>query len=326
MRNALWLRLAAVLTVVGCAGMAASADNPAPPVSPVKLIFLHHSTGENWLNDDNGALGRALMGNHYFVSDTNYGWGPDSIGDSTDIGQWWLWFRSPQSPAYMGAVYGEGGQNCGYSRLENDPGGDNTVIMFKSCFPNSALQGDPDDPVPEIEDNPLRGEGSWSEFHTVANAKGIYLDLLEYFKTRQDKLFIAIAAPPLTDPTYASNARAFNQWLVNEWLKDYPYPNVAVFDFYTILTTNGGSPDLNDLGRETGNHHRWWNGVVQHKVDGDNDSNPNISEYPSDDDHPSRAGNLKATGEVPEMLNVFYNRWKGASGHSHSRPVAPPGR
>ena len=27
----------------------ALADNPSPPASPVKLIFIHHSTGGHWL-------------------------------------------------------------------------------------------------------------------------------------------------------------------------------------------------------------------------------------------------------------------------------------
>ncbi|MCL5957721.1 MAG: hypothetical protein M1358_00130, partial [Chloroflexi bacterium] len=55
-----------------------------PAGKPVRLIFIHHSTGENWLADDNGGLGLALRDHNYFVSDTNYGWGPDSIGDTTD--------------------------------------------------------------------------------------------------------------------------------------------------------------------------------------------------------------------------------------------------
>ena len=138
---------------------------------------------------------------------------------------------------------------------------------------------------------------SSSEYHTVANAKGIYLDLLDYFRTRQDKLFIVITAPPVSDPSYADNARAFNNWLVDTWLTGYPYNNVFVFDFYNVLTTNGGIPMVNDLDQEEGNHHRWWNNDVQHKTDGDSDANPNVSEYATalDDDHPNRAGNLKAT-------------------------------
>ncbi|MGR8935730.1 MAG: hypothetical protein ACU837_15300, partial [Gammaproteobacteria bacterium] len=31
-------------------------DNPNPPEQTVKLIFIHHSTGENWLRDDYGYL------------------------------------------------------------------------------------------------------------------------------------------------------------------------------------------------------------------------------------------------------------------------------
>ena len=284
--------------------------NPDAPAQAVRLIFIHHSTGENWLADENGGLGKVLRDSNYFVSDTNYGWGPDSIGDRTDIGNWREWFRGPGSATYLNALYSEGDQNCSYSRLSPAPSGANEIILFKSCFPNSALQGDPDDPVPSIADNPLQGEGSGSEYHTVANAKGIYRDLLEYFETRQDKLFIVITAPPLSDPTYAANARAFNQWLVNDWLKDYPDKNVAVFDFYNVLTTNRGNPDTNDLNQETGNHHRFWQNAIQHKTDGDDDGNPHILEYPSDDDHPSRAGNQKATGEFATWLNVTYHIWK----------------
>jgi hypothetical protein len=37
--------------------------NPAPPVSPVKLIFIHHSCGKNWLTKGNGGLDIALKNN-----------------------------------------------------------------------------------------------------------------------------------------------------------------------------------------------------------------------------------------------------------------------
>lgn len=285
-------------------------DDPSPPQQTARLIFVHHSTGENWLEDDNGGLGMALKENNYFVSDTNYGWGPNGIGDHTDIGNWWEWFRGPDSAKILKALYTEGGQNSDYSRLEKDPGGENEIVMFKSCFPNSGLRGDPNDQVPSIDSNPLRGKDSYSRYHTMANAKGIYIDLLEYFKAHQEKLFVMVTAPPLIDPTFSGNARAFNQWLMNEWLRDYPYNNVFVFDFYNVLTTNGGSPDSNDLNATGGNHHRWWNGSVQHEIDGE--SSHNISAYPTkkDDDHPSKAGNLKATAEFVPLLNVAYHQWK----------------
>jgi hypothetical protein len=311
----------------GQARSESSALNPNPPDQPTRLVFIHHSTGENWLADGNGRLGIALRENNYFVSDTNYGWGPDEIGSSTDIGHWWLWFRGPDSSTYLGDLYEESSQHASYSRMPGQtPGNENEVILFKSCFPNSALRGSVGDPVPPIDHNPLRGQDSSSSYHTVANAKGIYTDLLDYFSTRQDKLFLAITAPPLSDPAYASNARAFNEWLMNSWLKDYPYKNVAVFDFYNVLTTNGGSASINDLGQEAGNHHRLWQSAVQHKIDGDNDDNPNVLEYRSAqrDDHPSTAGNLKATGEVTALLNIFYHCWKGTGACPSDSPPDQP--
>jgi len=280
-----------------------------PPTSTARLVFIHHSCGSNWLSDDNGGLGIALRDSNYFVSDTNYGWGPDSIGSNTDIGQWWSWFRGLSSPTYLSALYGESGQYSSYSRLSLNPGGENEVIMFKSCYPNSALKGNVDDPVPPIESNSLKDQSCGSQFHEVANAKGIYIDLLEYFKTRQDKLFVVVTAPPLRDSTYAANARAFNNWLVNEWLANYTYSNVFVFDFYNVLTTNGGDANTNDLELETGNHHRWWNDTIQHKTDGDNDADPNILEYPTGDDHPCKAGNMKATAEFVALLNNAYDHF-----------------
>ena len=190
--------------VAGRRQRAALADDPNPPTSPVKLIFIHHSTGEGWLVDDHGGLGIALRDNNYFVSDTNYGWGPEGIGDYTDIGHWWLWFRGPNSSTYLSALYAESGQHSAYSRLPTDPGGENEIIMFKSCFPNSYISGNPDDP-PTTGYNPLRGQDASSEYHTVANVKGIYNDILEYFATRQDKLFVLIVTPPLVERSGAAH-------------------------------------------------------------------------------------------------------------------------
>jgi hypothetical protein len=237
---------------------------------------------------------------------------PDGIGDTTDIGHWWNWFAGPQRDTYLTALYAESEPHSSYSRLAADPGGENEIVMFKSCFPNSHLGGNPDDP-PTSGDNPLRGEDAWSEHMTVGNAKGIYNDILAYFATRQDKLFVVITAPPLvpnaTDASHAANARAFNDWLVNDWLDGYPYANVAVFDFYNVLTSNGGDRHTSDLGQENGNHHRWWNGAIQHIHTRAND----FAAYGSDDEdsHPTAAGGRKASAEFVPLLNVLYQRWKG---------------
>ncbi len=299
MKIARWLGLLAILAASVGGALATSAyaqvENPNPPASVVKLIFIHHSTGENWIKDDYGNLGRTLGENNYFVSDTNYGWGPDGIGDRTDIVNWTEWFRGPDSERILAALYAESGQNSQYTRDLPDPGGENQVILFKSCFSNSNLEGNPDDP-------PAPGDGL-----TVSNAKYIYNDLLSYFITRPDKLFILVTAPPVQDPTYAAHARAFNNWLAQDWLRENNYPNnnVAVFDFYNVLT----HPD---------NHHRLANGAIEYI----NSNGNNTSYYPSsaDDDHPSAEGSQKATGEFVPLLNVFYNRWR--AGAPAQAPVA----
>lgn len=273
----------------------AGADNSGPPKKTARLIFIHHSCGENWLADNHGGLGRALAKNNYFVSDTNYGWGPDGIGDRTDITDWPEWFTGPSSGRYLKALYRENGKHSPYTRSLSDPGGENQIIMFKSCFPNSNLEGRPTDP-------PARGDGL-----TVGNAKAIYNELLTYFATRPDKLFIVITAPPVQDRSFAANARAFNTWLVTKWLAGYKGKNVAVFDFYNVLT----GPN---------NHHRFSKGGGEYITN----RGRNTLSYPTNgDDHPSPAGNRKATEEFVPLLNVYYHRWQGGPRTASAPPPQP---
>lgn len=261
-----------------------------PPAEPVKLIFIHHSVGENWLNDADGGLGLALQANNYFVSDTNYGWGPDGIGDATDLVNWHEWFLGDESSRYLQAVYNESDANAAgwdyYSRSMADPGGENTIIMFKSCFPNSDLSGNPNDP-------PTPGYD-----FTVGNAKWIYNELLTYFESRPDKLFVVITSPPLIDSSNAENAREFTRWLVEDWLaeNDYPYSNVAVWDLHNVLT----DPD---------NHHRYAGGGIEYSI---YNGNGTLHYDSGGDEHPNSTGNQKATEEFLPMLNLFYNRWQAS--------------
>ena len=281
--------IAAALLFQASALAVAHAADPTPPEKPVKLVFVHHSCGENWLADGHGGLGRALGENNYFVSDTNYGWGPDSIGDRTDILNWPEWFTGPESATYTRALYGCGNTNSPYTRTVRDPGGENRIVIFKSCFPNSNLDGRPSDTA-------ARGDGL-----TVGNAKAIYNELLKYFGTRPDKLFVVVTAPPVQDTAHAANARAFNTWLVRDWLAGYKGDNVAVFDFYNVLT----GPD---------SHHRLRGGRIEHLID----NGKNTLHYPTDgDDHPSPAGNRKATEEFVPLLNAYYNNWQ------KNAPAAP---
>lgn len=286
------------LMMAGFSGVSANTDMPS---STVKLVFVHHSTGGNWLADSNedqpyGDLGTALMNNNYYVSATNYGWGPNSIGDRTDIPDWPDWFTGTNSSTVLSALYAESGQNVGdfgaWARLSTDPGGGNKIIMFKSCFPNSDLFGDPNDPA----------ASSPNDQYTVENAKAVYNDLLTHFATRQDKLFVVITAPPQQESEYATdyqtpaqraaNARAVNNWLVNDWLSGYAYNNVAVFDYFNVLTGEN-------------NHHRVVDGQLVHVTT----DQYTFAYYPSGDSHPSTTGHQKATTEFVPLLNYYYNQW-----------------
>jgi len=291
-RAAVMLALALSAALV-TPGFAAAVD-VTPPAAPVKLIFIHHSTGEAWLSDGNGNLGIALRDAGYFVSDTNYGWGPDAIGDHTDVGDWWTWFRGPSASAYTSALYAESATHSGYSRLATDPGGGNEIVMFKSCFPNSSVGGSPADAIPAIGANPLAGNGMSNL--TVGNAKGVCLDLLNYFAAHQDKLFVLIVSPPLrsvdTNPTDAANARALADWLVDPdgWLASYTGHNVIAYDYFTVLT---------------GGYHRVFNGEIQHAPGASN-----YLYYPTGDSHPSATGHQQATAQFVPWLNAAYNAWK----------------
>ncbi len=143
----------------------------------------------------------------------------------------------------------------------------------------------------------------------MSNAKAVYNEILTYFQTRQDKLFVVITAPPLmeseTDASRAANARAFTGWLVNDWLDGYAHSNVAVFDYYNVLT----APD---------NHHRWYDGAVRHDVN----TSSNFAYYPSGDSHPNSTGHRKATEEFVPLLNVFCNRWKEGGGSATTTTTA----
>jgi hypothetical protein len=309
------------------------APNPNPPPTPVRLVFIHHSTGEYWLNPNpefelGGALLTALNNNNYFVSDTNYYWGPvdpiwgEHLGSRTDIGDWHNWFLGPQRDANMVSLYTQTGFFTDWewtNSIDNpDPGGENQIIMFKSCFPNSAvLSGNPADPPRQSSSgnpNPIWGRSTGevteeNQLYSVSNVKGMYRDLLAYFANHQDKLFILITPPPNIAGS-ADLARAVNIWLVYHWLDDYPYNNVAVFDFFNVLTSNGGSTTINDLSAAAGNHHRLRYGEVRYTIQ----ASGNYSAYPSGDSHPTAAGGQKATGEFVPLLNIAYHAWKGTGG------------
>lgn len=231
------------------------------------LVFIHHSVGENWLND---GLCEALNDRGYHVADIYYGW--REYGDYTDTTDWPMWFTDE----VMGLVYQEMGNMTAPNTSRPAPG-ENTIVMFKSCFPNSDVGDD------------------------IADEKAIYEGLLPYFKAHTDKMFVLVTPPPMQYISNPQKTRELCDWLVDKesgWLADLGTGNVFVFDLYNVLTDKDA-------------HHALISGQEVHESVPGRDT----LYYDSDgDDHPSTAGNLKATREFVELLDVWYQQFLDSRG------------
>jgi uncharacterized repeat protein (TIGR01451 family) len=120
--------------------------------------------------------------------------------------------------------------------------------------------------------------------------------------------------------------------MMNEWLVGYDTGNVMVFDLFNVLTSNAegeGDPcqewetypenpeTASDIWLQTGNHHRVWNGEVQHQQQYDQ----NYSAYCWS--HPGKHATYKMTHEFIPLLNAYYNAW--VTGGTPQGPVAQAG-
>lgn len=250
-----------------------SAVSVAPPATTVRLVFIHHSCGQNWLSTGNGNLGSALNANRYYVTETNYGWDSqpgDNLGDTTDTANWPDWFNDAKMPGVYANTF-----MATYANAIAAPSGENQIVMFKSCYPNSEV-------------------GS-----SIADEKAIYSGLLPYFAAHPDKLFILVTPPGEANVSSPALTKSLCDWLADErsgWLKGYSLKNVAAYDFYCVLS-------------EEGSHHRVVNGAVQRVYSSGYDG---VSPYHDGDDHPNSTGNRKATEEFLPWLNAMYNRWQAS--------------
>ncbi|WP_321391032.1 hypothetical protein [uncultured Desulfuromusa sp.] len=251
-----------------------------PPATTVKLMFIHHSTGSYWIrsgdNDPWGGLGRELNDNNFYVTESDYGWDAeigDNLGDRTDTVNWPEWFNDTTMPyVYQNASHFDYPDNT-----IADPGGENEIIMFKSCYPNS-----------EVGDS-------------IDDEKDIYNSLLSYFEAHADKMFVLIIPPPEITISSAALTRELSNWLVdrdNGWLADYAETNVYAFNYYNVLTDP--------------NNHHWLNdGIEENIVSTDliDPAHPDELYYPTGDSHPSSEGHQKATAEFVPLLIGWYNFW-----------------
>jgi hypothetical protein len=136
----------------------------------------------------------------------------------------------------------------------------NRVVMFETCFNSNWFREQGEEP----------GRASGPEL-TVANGKAVFRELRSIFERHPDVLFVHLTATPLAPrlkgealwkaaarfaagkPSQQANlaraaelSREFNTWLADPegWLAGYPLKNIAVFDYYDVMTGHGRTDAL----------------------------------------------------------------------------------
>jgi len=274
MKQFLAILLAIGLLPIGA--LSALADSGPKPLRPNAttddLIFIHHSCGQNWLDN---SLHVALLAKDYIDerNDIYYGTDispdsgrPDSLaptpGNQTDMNHWVPWFND-----YFSGI-----------KIHGAADGYNRIIMFKSCYPNSNISSDGAEPG-----DPFSSAKTLANYkavyrhpdgpgHTYPRGGYAYQPLEDIFAAHPEILFIPVTAPPrhyapsdATNNAEAHRARTFNNWLKYDWLASYnaAHPNlhnVAVFDWFNVLTypdTHPVHPNRlrQEYGGDSGNSH-----------------------------------------------------------------------
>jgi hypothetical protein len=177
-----------------------------------RIIFLHHSCGENLINV--GGVREGLTGLGYAFDD--HGYNEEGLRDADG--------------SYTGRDFHVPGDNTDpdgiaeiFSQPLHDPP-DNAfshlmqydVIAFKSCFPTSNIGDD----------------AQLNEY------KGYYLSVRDRMDQYPDKLFVVVTQPPQvpgnSDRDEATRARALADWLKSGEFLD-GHHNVVTFDFFGLL-------------------------------------------------------------------------------------------
>lgn len=200
-----------LFVIVGLTAPAAAQE------APVRIIFMHHSTGLGLITQGGVRPAFSQLGYEFWDHGYNEEGLVDASGnwlginwevpdDNTDPDGWYAIFDQPVTdpPA-----------NTFSHMLEYD------VIIFKSCFPSS-----------DIYD-----EDMFQAYQQY------FLSMRDVMDQHPDKLFIPFTPPPLvpneTSPENAARARRWSEYLTSpEYLEGHP--NIAVFDFFSTLADEDG--------------------------------------------------------------------------------------
>jgi hypothetical protein len=187
------------------------ASGPVQAQQAVRIIWLHHSCGQNLIDQGNVRQGLTALGYEFYdhgyneeglrLADGSYaGYNYDVPGDNTDPDGFATIFSQPlHDPP----------DNTFSQLMQYD------VIAFKSCFPTSNIG---------------------SEDH-LAEYQAYYRTIRDQIAQHPDKLFITVTQPPqvpgASDSQEAARARALANWLQSD--EYLGLPNLVTFDFFGYL-------------------------------------------------------------------------------------------
>lgn len=214
--------LLVAFALVACGGeqaIQAEESDTERPDDGIDIVFLHHSTGgviwdggmPDWLDAYN-----AEHGTTYRIIDREYP-GDGYPWDNYPYDYWNIWVRHAGDKPYK--------KQDTLEILTRDY----DVIIWKHCYPVSAVQADTGSPKVR------------SDVRSLENYKLQYEALRDKMHEFPDTRFIiwtgAARVQAATDEAQARRAREFFAWVVETW--DEPGDNIYVWDFWQLETEGG---------------------------------------------------------------------------------------
>lgn len=223
-RSAAWI----VLLLLAVAARSVGDDRPPagdsktapPPPAKARILFLHHSTGEcvwnggvqEWFDAWNKEHKTAYeIVERPFPKEDPYGW------NNYPFDYWNIWVQHAGRKPFKGEPTLE------MLTPEHD------VIVFKHCFPVSAI--DEDTGKPDIASDEKRVENYKLQYAALKKK------LREFPKTKFIVWTGAALVKSETDADAARRAKEFFEWVRRTW--DEPGDNIFVWDFQSLETEGG---------------------------------------------------------------------------------------
>ena len=221
-----------ILSIFGCN----NSNNQDKMKTKVKILFLHHSTGNNiWKGGKTDIISRVLY----------------KVNHKSEVDKWFSRYNKKHSVNYVIQeqnfpkkepygwknypydYYNIWVKNAGTELYMEEPTlkiltKDYDLIIWKHCFPVGAII---DSNQPDIN----------SEEKTLENYKLQYNALKVKMKEFPDTKFLVWTGATLvkeaTNDDQAKKAKEFYNWVINEW--DEPGDNIYLWDFYELETEGG---------------------------------------------------------------------------------------